>query len=421
MSALQYQIHMANQGKPVAEDAISRPMIDDVVQDAKTPLLVLMGAVGCMLLIACLNVSNLLVARSAVRRKEVAIRGALGASRLALIREQMVESLLICAVGGTLGLGLSFSATSWLARHWNDLPRADAIHVDGAVLAFAISVAVMAALLAGLLPAISATGKSLLGSLQDASRSVGGSVSKTSLRKILLTAEIALTVVLLVSAGLLFRSFMNLKSSNLGCATENVLTIRYGLPKAQYNKPEKITAFHQALLERVRRLPGVRSAGLVSLAPGAGYGGDRVFTIPEHPSSGNVLEKDALTRVTDPGYFSALEIPLIKGRFFTEEDGREEQGNHLIVSKKFADRFFPNEDALGKHVTMAWNGSEVPYEIIGVVGDTIHNIGEPIKATVYYPILSGAVAETRAATLIVRTSGEPLTFALAGAKANGSG
>src|SRR5262249_10252502 len=157
-----------------------------VVEDAKTPLIVLMGAVGCMLLIACLNVSNLLVARSAARRKEVAIRGALGGSRWKLIQEQITESLMICIAGGGLGCLLSLSATRWVATHWRDLPRADAIHVDGMVLAFSIAIVFVTAFVAGLVPAISSTGKSLLGALQDSARSIGGSVSRAVLRKALL-------------------------------------------------------------------------------------------------------------------------------------------------------------------------------------------------------------------------------------------
>ena len=143
VSALQYQIHMQNQGKPVAEDVLMRPMIEDVVENAKTPLIVLMCSVGCMLLIACLNVSNLLVARGAARRKEVAIRGALGGSRWKLIQEQMTESLLIAIAGGAVGWVLSISATRWLATHWRDLPRADAIRIDASVLSFSIVIVLL--------------------------------------------------------------------------------------------------------------------------------------------------------------------------------------------------------------------------------------------------------------------------------------
>ena len=246
VSALQYQIHMQNQGKPVAEDVVMRPMGEDVVQNAKTPLIVLMCSVGCMLLIACLNVSNLLVARGAARRKEVAIRGTLGGSRWNLSRSSS-ESLLISIVGGAVGWGLSVAATQWLAAHWSDLPRADAIRADGTVSAFAIGIALLTALLAGLVPAISSTGKSLLGALQDSARSIGGSVSRAALRKVLLTAEIALTVVLLIAAGLLFRSFIHLRTADLGCVTDNVLTMRYGLPEKKYDTPEKVLAFHEAI------------------------------------------------------------------------------------------------------------------------------------------------------------------------------
>src|SRR5215472_9539124 len=411
VSALQYRIHMEYQGRPVAEDALSRPMIEDVVSDIKTPLLVLFGAVTCLLLIACLNVSNLLVARSTARRKEVAIRGALGGSRLTLVREQMMESLLICLLGGTLGFMLAFSATHWLATHWRGLPRADAIHVDGVVLGFSIATVLFSALLAGLVPAISATGTALLAVLQDSSRAIGGSASRAGLRKILLTSEIALTVVLLVGAGLLFKSFVQLRTSDLGCSTENVLTRRYFLPEKQYNKPEMVLAFHQSLLERVRRLPGVLAAGLVSVAPGGGYGGDFVFTIPERPSEGSVVERDALYRTADPGYFSALQIPLLSGRYFTEQE-RLDRKLFVIVSKKLVDQFFPGESPLGKHITRSFADKPETYEIIGVVGDTLHDVGDPIKATVYFPIFSGIPDRTSSATLVLRTSGDPLSLSI---------
>jgi len=412
VSALQYRIHMENQGRPVAEDALSRPMINDVVDDIRTPLLALFGAVGCVLLIACLNVSNLLVARSAARRKEVAIRGALGGSRLTLIREQMVESLLICLLGGTLGFLLAFSATHWLATHWQDLPRADAIHIDGGVLVFSIAVVLFSALVAGLVPAISATGTALLTALQDSSRTIGSNASRAGLRRILLTAEIALTVVLLFAAGLLFKSFLQLRSSDLGCLTHNVITRKYFLPEKQYDKPERVVAFHESLLRRIRRLPGVLAAGLVSTPPGGGYAGDQVFTIPEHPSSsGSVLEKDALFRTADPGYFSALQIPLLSGRYFTEQD-RLDHAHFVIINKKMADQYFPGESPLGKHLNWKWAEKPENFEIVAIVGDTLQNVGAPIKATAYFPIFSGIPDRTTEATLVVHTSGGPLSLSI---------
>jgi predicted permease len=410
VSALQYRIHMANLTKSVAEEAVIRPMIDDVVQGVKTSLLILMASVGCMLLIACLNVSNLLVARGASRRKEVAIRGALGGSRLKLIREQITESFLISIAGGGLGVLLSFSATRWLATHWADLPRADDIQMDSTVLVFAIVIVFVSALLAGLVPAISSTGKQLLSALQESARSLGGGVSRAGLRKMLLGAEVTLTVVLLISAGLLFKSFMHLRSSDLGCATDHVLTMRYGLPDIQYDKAEKIIAFHEALLEKVRNLPGVVAAGLVSTAPGAGYESSRAFTIPEHPSQ-EPLHLDAMTRKADPGYFNAIQIPLLEGRVFTTQD-RLDHSNYVVISKMLADQRFPGESPLGKHIKIEWDHKNETMEIIGVVGDTIHVIRDPIKPMIYFPLLSGATTETTLVTVVVRTAHDPLELAM---------
>ena len=411
VTALQYQLHQANASKPVAEDAIFRPLIDDVVQDVRTPLIVLLCAVGCMLLIACLNLSNLLVARSAARRKEVAVRGALGGSRLALIREQMAESLLICVAGGTLGLMISLFATRWLASHWRDLPRADTIHVDGSILGFAIALVIFTTLLAGLIPAISSTGKGVLSALQESSRSIGGSMSRAILRKTLLTAEIALTVILLVSAGLLFKSFLHLRTSDLGCTTDHVLTMKYGLPEKQYNTPEKVLAFHESLLQRLRALPGVRAAALVSTPPGGGYEGDDVFTIAERPSASFNIQYDAIYRYADPGYLNALQIPLLKGRFFSDQE-RLSRNQFTVISKKFADQFFSGDDPIGKHINVRRAGKPDSYEIIGVVGDTLYQVTQPVKAIMYFPILSGIPDQTSGATIVARTSGEPLELSI---------
>ena len=412
ISALQYQMHQANLNAPVAEDAVTRPMIDDVVHDVKTQLIVLLCAVGCMLLIACLNVSNLLVARGAARRKEVAVRGALGGSRLTLILEQMTESLLICVTGGALGLLLSLLATKWLAAHLPDLPRANEIHVDGTVLLFSLGIALVAALLAGLLPAISSTGKDVLAALQDSSRSASGSASRATLRKTLLSAEIALTVVLLVSAGLLFRSFLHLRTANLGCVADHVLTMQYGLPQKQYDTPEKIIAFHQALLERVRNLPGVEAAALVSTVPGNGYNGDQVFIIPSRPSTSFQLQDDAITRTASPDYFATMQIPLIRGREFTEQE-RLDRYHYIVISKKFADQFFPNSNPIGEEIrTPGVKGKLENFQIIGVVGDTLYDVAQPITATMYFPILAGIPGLTSNATLVVRSAGDPLAMSI---------
>jgi len=409
VSSLQYRIHLANASKPVAEDVWSRPMIDDVVKNVKTPLLVLLCAVGCMLLIACLNVSNLLVARAAARSKEVAIRGALGGGRLTLIREQMAESLLICLAGGGLGLLLSLASTRWLASHWRNLPRADAVHVDGWVFAFALGLVVATALLAGLVPAISSTGKGSLSALQESSRSIGGSASRARLRKGMLAAEIALTVTLLAAAGLLFHSFLRLRTADLGCRIDHVMTMKFGLPEIQYDTREKVMLFHQSLLERIRRLPGVHGAALVSTPPGAGPNGDRVFTIVEKPAPSYSLQYDAMTLIADPQYFSVMQIPLLRGRVFTEHE-RLGNTHYIVISKKFVDQFLSGDDPIGKHVRSGWDTNVENYEIIGEVGDTVYDVTKPIEATMYFPILSGIPNRTSEATIVAWTSVDPLAM-----------
>ena len=411
VSAVQNRIHLAYASKPIAEDVWSRPMIDDLVKGVRTQMLVLLCAVGCMLLIACLNVSNLLVARAAARRKEVAIRGSLGGSRLTLIREQMTESLLICAAGGGLGLLLSLASTRWLAANWRNLPRADSVHVDGWVFAFAASLVLITGLLAGLLPAITSTGKGLLTALQESSRSVSGSAARARLRKTMLTLEIALTVVLLVSAGLLFKTFLRLRMADLGCRVDNVITMKFGLPETQYDTRDKVLAFHESLLERVRRLPGVRGAALVSNAPGTGPHGDRVFTILERPAPSYSLQYDAMTLTAGPQYFSVMQIPLLRGRVFTE---RERLGNshYVVVSKQFADRFLPGEDPIGKHVRTGWDTEVENYEIIGEVGDTVYDVTKPVEANMYFPILSGIPNRTSEATIVAWTFGDPLAMSM---------
>lgn len=411
VSALQYRIHLANASKPVAEDVWSRPMIDDLARNVRTPLLVLLGAVGCMLLIACLNLTNLLVARSAARRREVAVRGALGGSRVVLICEQMTESLLICVAGGGLGLLLSLASTWWLAAHWRNLPRAESVHVDGWVLTFTLALIVAAALLAGLVPAISSTGKGLLSGLRNSSRTMGGSASRARLRKTMLTAEIALTAVLLISASLLFKSFLHLRTTDLGCRIDHVITMKFGLPEIQYDTRDKVVRFHESLLERLRRLPGVRGAGLVSVPPGVGSATNRVFTILERPAPGYILQYVADALTADPQYFSVMQIPLLRGRVFAERE-RLSNDHYIVVSRQFVDQYLAGDDPVGKHVRVDWDTKPEVYEILGEVGDTISDITKPVQPTMYFPILSGIPDQTSEATIVAYTAADPLTMSM---------
>lgn len=411
VEAVQYQLHMQNLHAPVAEDVASRTLNQDLARDVKKPLFILLCAVGCMLLIGCLNVANLLVARSAARQKEIAICSALGARRFTLIRVQLIESLLVSISGGVVGVLLSFAATSWLASTWSDLPSAQNIHADGVVLAFACALVLAAALLAGLLPAISSTSKNAIAVLQTSSRAAAGSQARTTLRKTLLTVEIATTVVLLVAAGLLLKSFWRLRTTDVGCTTSNVLTMSYSLPAQKYDGTAKVNAFNEGLLERVRAMPGVRAAALGSTVPGAGYEGDDVFTIPEHPAiTAGATLPDALYRKADPGYFSALQIPLLSGRFFTAHD-RSGQPKTVIISQQLAQQYFPGEDPVGKHLRVSARG-EADYEIVGIVGDTLYQVGQPVKPTMYFSALAGREGDGLGFTLAVRTAGDPLAISV---------
>jgi putative ABC transport system permease protein len=429
VEAVQYRLHMQNLNAPVAEDVAPRTISDDLARDVMKPLLVLMCAVACMLLIGCLNVANLLVARGASRQKEVAIRGALGAGRLTLIREQMTESMLICLLGGAAGVGISVAATQWLANAWKDLPSAEGVHLDATVLFFSCGLVLASALLAGLLPALSSTGKVVFAALQVSSRTAGGSLSRTALRKTLLTIEIAVTVVLLIAAGLLLKTFMRLRTTGLGCAADNVLTLSYSLPSKKYDKPEKINAFNEELLEKVRAMRGVLGVGLGDRPPGSGPGSDDIFRVVEHPPipAGQELP-DAQVRRADPGYFSALQIPLLNGRFFTGQDraspnqtslnqtgpdgtspGRDDPANKVIISRALAEKYFHGENPLGKHLNLAAFGS-ANFEVVGVVGDTLYRVNEPPMATIYFPILAGV--SDYGMSFMVRTASDPLQFSV---------
>lgn len=414
VGAVQYQLHLQYPQAPVAEDVAPRSLNEDLAGNVEKPLKLMLYAVGCLLLIGCLNVSNLLVARGAARQKEVAIRSALGGQRATLIREQLTESVLICAVGGLSGIALSVVATQMLAHAWKNLPTAQSIHLDGTVIVFACLLVFVAALIAGLLPALSTTGKSMLKALQTSARTGASNVSRTALRRVLLTLEIGITVVLLVAAGLLLKSFLQLRTADVGCVTDHMLTLQYSLPAKKYGTPEKVAAFNQALLERVKAIPGVRGAALGNTVPGAGYWGDFVFTVKEHPPVKSIEDlPEGLSRWADPGYFSALGIPLVKGRFFTNDD-RGARGYRVIVNRELVDQYFRGEDPIGKHLLVPAHAhpdapSDFDYEIVGVVGDTLYQVGKPAKAAMYFPMLAGDMG---GGTLAVHTWSDPLQISV---------
>ena len=316
-----------------------RLLLEDVVHDFKTSLYVLLAATSCVLLIACLNVANLLIARAATRRKEVAIRAALGGSRWRLVREQLSETLLLCLVGGSLGLVFAYFAIRWLVGVRQDIAREETIHMDWVAIAFTVGVTLLSALLAGLIPALSSSGRAALVGLQESSRSHTGAQGKTRLRKLLLSLEVALTVVLLIGAGLLLKSYQKLRSSDMGCVTDNVLTMRLSLPEAHYPEGVQRAAFFEELLMRLRSLPGVSSAALINVVPGQGYGGDNIISVAEHPPLPPGQAQIARRRFCDPGYFAALQIPLVRGRIFTDQE-RVDRADKVVIGQLLARDFF---------------------------------------------------------------------------------
>lgn len=391
----------------VSKGANGRPLLDSLVGDMKTPLLVLLAATGCVLLIACLNVANLLVARAAARRKELAVRTALGGSRLHILRQHLMESLLLSAAGGGLGFLIAAVIVQWFVSTRHDMARVESIHVDGAVAAFTLILVAFCAAFAGLISSFSAKSNQVLTVLQDSSRAYSAGHARTRMRAVLLSLEVGLTVVLLIGAGLLLKSYARLRSADLGCETRNVLTMRLSLPEARYRLPAQRANFFAGLLDRVRNVPGVHAAGLVSpVVPGDGYGGDSGFAIIEHPALPPGKGQYAIHRWTDAGYFAAIGIPVLRGHSFddTQQPGH---ATEVVITEAFAQQYFPGEDPIGKHLRTL---GQHPFQIVGVAGDTRFSAAEPVRPAMYFAL--NAVDDVNDAALVVRSDREVTGLAL---------
>ena len=394
----------------VSKGAESRPLIEYMVGDLKTPLYILLGATACLLLIACLNVAGLLVARGVARRRESAVRAALGGGRWRLLGAHLTETLLLSAAGAAAGVVLAYAMMRWFVAARPDVTRVEAIHMDGMALAFVAVLIFVCALFAGLASSISVRGEQILVSLQESSRSHSAGEGPVRLRKWLLSLEVGLTVVLLVAAGLLLKSYARLRFVNLGCATNNVLTMRFSLPEAKYRQAVQRTSFYDGLLERVRALPGVRGAGLVRSVPGDGYPGDNGFAIAEHPPLPAGQSQYCIDQWADPGYFAALGIPLVRGEKFDEKQ-RVDRPREVIINEAFVRKYFSGEDPIGNHlVTM---GHQL-FDIIGVVGDTRSELAQPPLPVMYFPIYASLYESNvpNYATLAVRSNHDAVKLAL---------
>ena len=390
--------------------------------DARAPLAALLGAVAFVLLVACANVAGLSLARAAERRHAFAVRVALGAGRARLVREALVEAALPAAVGGALGLALAFRGAELLPALFPQsianlsLPRVETVSVDLKVLLFTLGVSTLAALLSGLAPALVASAAEPGEALKGSARGVAGGRSR--LPSLLVGGEVALAVVLLVGASLLLRSFLHLRSGELGFDPDRVLTARILPPDYKYGDPGKLLALHDAVLERVRSLPGVESAGSVTFLPLSGWHGGRAFRLEGEAPPAPGEEKDAEFRMIDPGYLAAMRIPLRAGRAFDERD-RDEAPRVVLVNETFVRRFLPGmtvAGAVGRRVLVTLRllqGDEPPplREIVGVVGDVRHLGFEiPPDPEIYLPYAQEPVPLFG---LAVRTREDPR--ALAGA------
>jgi putative ABC transport system permease protein len=405
LTLISRRIHNANLSDPfIFMAANGRPLLDHMVGELKRPLYVLLGATACVLLIACLNVANLLVARAVSRRRNLAIRTALGGGWLQVMRERLLESLLLSFFGGALALGFAQAALQWFVYTRKDINRVGDVHFDAVVAAFTVAVVVLCALISGLISTFSISHKGVLGALHESSRSDGGQRAKARLRRILLSLEVGLTVVLLTSAGLLLKSFERLRSTEIGCLTNNVLTMHIGLPDARYPVGAARINFFDTLFARIRALPGVTAAGFVDAVPGMGDRQEDTFNIVEHPplalGKGNVAQ----VRTANPQYFQTIGIPVLHGRTFNPSlrlnDARE-----VVVDELFARTFLATENPIGKHIQT----STAKYQIVGVVGATRSEIGEDPRPILYYPLQAGKMT---VGTIVIRSRQDVTQFAL---------
>ena len=387
-------------------DSTIRTLQEQTVGNVRPAIITLTCAVGLVLLIACLNLANLLLARSTGRRREMGIRSSLGAGRARLIRQLLTESILLSLLGAAFGLILAKVGTSLLVcLDPNILPRAKEIALDARALGFTGAVAVITGLLFGLAPAIHMAKTDLVTSLREGGRGNAIGFRHNRLRSFLVVGEVALALVLLSGAGLLMRSFYRLQSMDPGFDPHGLLTFHINLPYAKYKTGESRTAFYTRALERVRAIPGVSAAGATTIFPLAGERFISYFTQIGKPPVPQGNEPRTSYYASTPGYFSALHIPLKAGRDFNEHDDGARPV--AIIAESVAQQFYRNENPIGQQIQMGGRRSK-PVEIVGIVGDVrdqeLESKGRP---TVYVPV---AQVPFSAMYFAIRTEGDPAEF-----------
>ena len=358
------------------------PVQDFVTGSVRTPLLILLGTVGFVLLIAVANVANLLLARADVRSRDIAIRSALGAGRGRLVRQLLAESVLLGLAGSILGLGFAYAGIRTAAiLQPSTLPRVEAVQLDAGVLAFTAALGIIAGLVFGLAPAIQLSRPNLASVLHDGGRSGTASRARRAVRKAIVVFQMALSVVLVLGAGLLTRSLIELNRVDVGFDASNVLTAQIQLPARDYAQPAPVIAFYRTLAERLEQVPGVRSAGAIRILPLTRTIGTWSITLESRPFSPAENPNGNFQWVT-PGYFSAMGLKLVRGRFPANAD-REDAPMVVVINETMAARYWPGEDALGKRFHLGTRNQ--PWlTIVGIVGSVRHNaiVEEPRAETV---------------------------------------
>jgi len=383
--------------------AVVIPLRQDLVGDIRLALLVLFGAVGFVLLIACANVANLMLARGANRQKEIAVRIALGAGRARLVRQLLTESVLLAVSGGLLGLLLAVWGIKMLVQ-LGSLPNSGDIGIDAWALGFTLLVSFGAGIIIGIVPALQFTRTSISETLKQGSGRTGGSPIKQHTRKALVISEVALSLVLLIGAGLMIRSFWKLQNVNPGFDSSNALTMSLVLSPIRYSEPHQRLAFVDRAMEQIRAVPGVVSVGTTTKVPLAGGGSTQPFSIEGRPTGAIAEQPMAQTRYISSDYFRAIGIPLRQGRFFSDYD-RDKSVPVLIISEAMARRFWPGESPIGKRLTPSFHSEQGAREIVGVVGDVkTSGLDVDAAAMMYLPFKQAALPFM---SFVVRTSSTP--------------
>lgn len=417
MKVIRHQYALAHpamlDGKPRPVEVT--PLKDDLVANVRSMLLMLFGAVGLVLLIACANVASLLLARASSRSREFAVRSALGAARARLIRQVLAESVLLSSAGGALGVLLAAWALRAIARiSAFDLPRVAEIHLDWSVLAFTAGLSLATGVLFGLAPSLSASSPDLMSTLRASGELAAKGVPRRILtalnaRGLLVVGQIALSIVLLIGAALLVESIAHLRNVDVGFNPSNLLTMSISLPPLRYDTDQKRGAFYEGLIQGVEASPGIRSVALALIVPMMGYPGTPVQDATQAPLRLNERPIEVIMNVT-PGYFRTLQIPLKRGRDFNSHDTADSQ-RVTVIDEGLARQFWPSypngPDPIGQRLFIGGINPK-PAEIVGVVANVRQGLeGNSWPGTVYVPFAQQA---PQSATLALRTEGDPLRF-----------